>query len=82
MVYSLFGLSSEDTPYKTALEITLALNAHPKSPFYHRIKLYGGDYGSLMGPPLSQATMIKSIVALISESPENQRMINIENVET
>lgn len=68
LVYSLFGLSSEDTPYKTALEITLALNAHPKSPFYHRIKLYGGDYGSLMSPPLSQATMIKSIVALISES--------------
>lgn len=68
LVYSLFGLSSEDTPYKTALEITLALNAHPKSPFYHRIKLYGGDYDSLMSPPLSQATMIKSIVALISES--------------
>lgn len=68
LVYSLFGLSSEDTPYKTALEVTLALNAHPKSPFYHRIKLYGGDYNRLMSPPLSQATMIKSIVALISES--------------
>ena len=33
LVYSLFGLSSEDTPYKTALEVTLALNAYPKSPF-------------------------------------------------
>lgn len=68
LVYSLFGLSSEDTPYKTALEVTLALNAHPKSPFYHRIKLYGGEYDRKMSPPLSQATMIKSIVALISES--------------
>lgn len=68
LVYSLFGLSSEDTPYKTALEVTLALNAHPKSPFYHRIKLYGGDYDKKMSPPLSQATMIKSIVGLISES--------------
>lgn len=68
LVYSLFGLSSEDTPYKTALEVSLALNAHPKSPFYHRIKLYGGEYNSHMSPPLSQATMIKSIVALISES--------------
>ena len=68
LVYSLFGLSSEDTPYKTALEVTLALNAHPKSPFYHRIKLYGGAYDCLMSPPLSQATMIKSIVTLISES--------------
>lgn len=68
LVYSLFGLSSEDTPYKTALEVTLALNAHPKSPFYHRIKLYGGEYDKTMSPPLSQATMIKSIVGLISES--------------
>jgi hypothetical protein len=42
LVYSLFGLSTNDTPYKTALEVTLALNSHPKSPFYKRIKLYGG----------------------------------------
>ena len=68
LVYSLFGLSSNDTPYKTALEVVLALNGHPKSPFYKRIKLYGGDYDKHISPPLSQATMIKSIVALISES--------------
>ena len=68
LVYSLFGLSSNDTPYKTALEVVLALNGHQKSPFYHRIKLYGGDYDRGMSPPLSQATMIKSIVAFISES--------------
>lgn len=68
LVYSLFGLSSNDTPYKTALEVVLALNGHPKSPFYKRIKLYGGDYDKRISPPLSQATMIKSIVALISET--------------
>ncbi len=68
LVYSLFGLSQDDTPYKTALEVVLALNGHPKSPFYRRIKLYGKDYDKLSSPPLSQATMIKSIVALISES--------------
>lgn len=68
LVYSLFGLSSEDTPYKTALEVVLALNSHPKSPFYHRIKLYGGSYDKTISPPLSQATMIKKIVSFISES--------------
>lgn len=68
LVYSLFGLSSNDTPYKTALEVVLALNGHPKSPFYHRIKLYGGEYDKKMSPPLSQATMIKNIVSFISES--------------
>ncbi len=68
LVLSLFGLSSNDTPYKTALEVVLALNGHPKSPFYHRIKLYGGNYEKKMSPPLSQATMIKNIVSFISES--------------
>jgi len=68
LVYSLFGLSTNDTPYKTALEVTLALNSHSKSPFFKRIKLYGGNYKRGESPPLSQATMIKSIVALISES--------------
>lgn len=68
LVYSLFGLSTNDTPYKTALEVVLALNAHKKSPFYKRIKLYGGNYRKGESPPLSQATMIKNIVALISET--------------
>lgn len=68
LVYSLFGLSTADSPYKTALEIVLALNGHPKSPFYKRIKLYGGNYDKTDSPPLSQATMVKSIVALISTS--------------
>lgn len=68
LVQSLFGLSSNDTPYKTALEITLALNSHPKSPFYRRVKLYGGDYDSSFIPPLSQSAMIKKIVSFISES--------------
>jgi DGQHR domain-containing protein len=68
LVLSLFGLSSSDTPYKTALEVVLALNGHRKSPFYKRIRLYGGSYERYSSPPLSQATMIKNIVALISES--------------
>ena len=74
LVYSLFGLSANDTPYKTALEVVLALNGHPKSPFYRRIKLYGGNYkkknvnGDISSPPLSQSTMIKNIVSFICEN--------------
>ena len=76
LVYSLFGISDKDTPYKTALEVTLALNAHPKSPFFNRIKLYGNNYDKSFLPPLSQSTMIKRIVSMISESlreSENDR---------
>lgn len=76
LVYSLFGLTLEDSPQKSALQITLELNAREISPFYNRIKLYGGDYDTNQTPPLSQATMVKSIVALISENlreAENDR---------
>lgn len=76
LVYSLFGLTENDSPYKTALEVCLALNGHPKSPFYGRIKLYGNDYDGSFIPPLSQSTMIKRIVSFISVSSkeaENDR---------
>lgn len=76
LVYELFGLTSEDSPQKTALEVALALNAHPKSPFYHRIKLYGGTYAKDDCRPLSQAAMIKSIVKGICtsiQSAESER---------
>ncbi|QHI36738.1 hypothetical protein IMCC3317_21080 [Kordia antarctica] len=76
LVYSLFGLDTDDTPQKTALEIVLSLNGHKNSPFYKRIKLYGGSYSKNNTPPLSQATMVKSIVGLISENlrqSENDR---------
>jgi DGQHR domain-containing protein len=75
LVYSLFGLDTTDTPQKTALQVVLSLNGHPKSPFYKRIKLYGGDYSEQTSPPLSQATMVRSIVSLISE---NMRQAEID----
>lgn len=68
LVYSLFGLTERDTPQKTGLEIVLALNSFDASPFYDRIKLYGGDYGRNQSPPLTQSSMVKSIVNLISVS--------------
>lgn len=68
LVYSLFGLDENDTPQKVALEIVLALNGHEKSPFYKRVMLYGGSYTKNEVPPLSQSTMVKSIVDLISEN--------------
>lgn len=68
LVYDLFGLDTVDTPQKTALQVIIILNGHINSPFYNRIKFYGGDYSSENSPPLSQATMAKSIVNLISEN--------------
>lgn len=68
LVSSLFGLNTDDSPQKTALQITLALNAHPNSPFFKRINLYGGRYERNQSPPLSQAAMVKSIIDRICEN--------------
>jgi DGQHR domain-containing protein len=75
LVFSLFGLTKDDTPQKTSLEIVLALNGLEKSPFYNRIKLVGGNYKRGENIPLSQATMVKSILFNISK---NQRESEIE----
>ncbi|MBN9485526.1 MAG: hypothetical protein BGO70_14360 [Bacteroidetes bacterium 43-93] len=65
LVYSLFGLTENDSPQKTALQIVLALNSFEKSPFFDRVKLHGGNYGRNQSPPLTQAMMVKSIIDLI-----------------
>jgi hypothetical protein len=70
LVYSLFGLTKDATPQKTSLEVVLALNGLEKSPFYNRIKLVGGNYKRGENIPLSQATMVKSILFNICK---NQR---------
>lgn len=75
LVFSLFGLTKDDTPQKTSLEVVLALNGIEKSPFYNRIKLVGGNYKKGENIPLSQATMVKSILFQICK---NQRESEIE----
>lgn len=76
LVYELFGLSSGDSPQKTALQITLSLNSYDGSPFYKRVKLHGGSYATNQSPPLTQAMMVKSLIDLISvniREAENDR---------
>jgi hypothetical protein len=68
LVFSLFGLTKDDSPQKTSLEVVLALNGLEKSPFFNRIKLVGGNYSRGQAVPLSQATMVKSILNLISNN--------------
>lgn len=68
LVYELFGLDKDDSPQKTALQCIISLNGHKNSPFYRRIKFYGGNYSLQNSPPLTQATMAKSIIDLISEN--------------
>lgn len=75
LVYSLFGLTEDDSPQKTALNIVNALNGAKKSPFYKRIRLAGAtsskaakDFYKDGYPILSQATMVKSILYMITKN--------------
>ncbi|MBK7625647.1 MAG: DGQHR domain-containing protein [Bacteroidales bacterium] len=68
LVYSLYGLTKDDSPQKTSLEVVLALNGIENSPFFNRIKLVGGNYKKGLIVPLSQATMVKSILNDISNN--------------
>jgi len=73
LVYSLFGLTEDDSPQKTALSIVNALNGSTKSPFHKRIRLAGAsskagkDFYRDGYPILSQATMVKSILYMITK---------------
>ncbi len=69
LVFSLFGLTKDDSPQKTSLEVVLALNGLEKSPFYNRIRLVGNMNKNTEISPLSQATMVKSILNCICNSP-------------
>lgn len=65
LVYELFGLTTNDSPQRTALTTVLSLNSFEESPFYERVKLHGGKYERNQNPPLTQATMVKSLIDLI-----------------
>jgi len=79
LVYSLFGLSKNDSPQKSSLEIVLALNASEKSSLFNRMKLAGARYLKDSIPPFSQSAMVKSILFLISP---NLKQAEIEKNKT
>jgi len=85
LVYSLFGLTKDDSPQKTALNIINTLNGRENSPFYKRIRLAGAaskigkEFYKEGNPILSQATMVKSVLFMICK---NNRDSEIERHKT
>lgn len=79
LVYELFGLTAEDSPQKSSLQIVHALNGIKISPFCMRIKLYGWNYDKSLSPPLSEATMVKSIINLICENKREEEVARFKS---
>lgn len=70
LIYDLFDVSTTRSPQKTVHEIARALNGKPGSPFFNRLKMLGRKDDTQEDATLSQGTFCKSILQLISNSPE------------
>lgn len=68
LIYDLFDLSQNRSPYKTCHEIARILNSDPDSPFYERLKMLGKK--SKEGTTLSQGTFVNYLCRLISRNPQ------------
>ena len=78
LIYDLFELSAERSPYKTCHEIARIMNSDRQSPFYGRLKMLGKKGQSNM--VLSQGTFVSYLCRLISNRPQED-MIRIKRGE-
>lgn len=68
LIYDLFGLSTERSPYLTCHKIARALNTDPESPFYLGLKMLGRR--KLPTEMLTQGSFVKSLLRLITSTPD------------
>lgn len=76
LIYDLFDVSEERSPYKTCHEIARIMNSSENSPFYNRLKMLGKKNGEMEF--LSQGTFVTHLLRLITNTPQED-MINIKN---
>ncbi len=79
LIYDLFGVSEERSPYKTCHEIARIMNSSEGSPFYNRLKMLGKKTGEMEF--LSQGTFVTYMLRLITNTPQED-MINLKNGKT
>ena len=70
LIYDLFDVSENRSPYKTVHEIARVMNSSESSPFYNRLKMLGKRTSNQEKATLSQGTFAKSILMLISKKPD------------
>jgi len=80
LIYDLFALSPNRSPYKTAHETARALNKDENSPFFNRLKMLGKKTEGQNLATLSQGTFIKYLLELISKTPEEDTRNIKQNV--
>lgn len=76
LIYDLFDLSTERSPYKTCHYIARILNSSENSPFYNSLKMLGRKENE--NNTLSQGTFVNGLIKLISNNPQKD-MVDIKN---
>ena len=76
LIYDLFELSQQRSPYKTSHYIGRNMNSDRDSAFYKRLKMLGKKSNGL--ETLSQGTFVQGLTSLISKKPQKD-MIDIKN---
>ena len=67
LIYDLFGVAKDRSPYKTCHEIAKMLNTDPESPFCGRIKML--EKRQTEEEILSQGTFVTHLLTLITNNP-------------
>ena len=79
LIYDLFALSKNRSPYKTCHEVARSMNKDPNSPFYRRLKMLGKkEIGDELAS-ISQGSFIKFTLELISVDPEKDTRLLKDN---
>lgn len=73
LVYDLLDYATARSPQKSAHDVAVAMDLFPESPFYSMIKRLGTATPGRSGETLAQATVVGSILPLISTDPEGDR---------
>lgn len=77
LAYDLFDYSKSRSPQKTAHDVAVALDKHPHSPFFERIKRLGVATSgrSRSAELLTQSTFVEAVIDFISSNPKYDRNI-------
>lgn len=74
LIYDLFDIATTRSPQKTAHHTARVLNSEPTSAFYNRLKMLGRKSENQTDATLSQGTFCKSLLKLISSSPDKDTL--------
>ena len=79
LIYDLFALSKNRSPYKTCHEVARSMNKDPHSPFYRRLKMLGTKSIGDELASISQGSFITFTLELISVDPDKDTRLLKDN---